>query len=180
MKFFLSFITVLLLMHSSVNSQSGTAGTKPYGSPDDIAYAEDVWEAMTGLRLAGENQLHGRFYPGSEPHGYVLETFDTKMSIQGTERRVLIKRNYGPEGVAPETVAVSPEGHLESVTVMIKRDSGYDTQNLDWFWVKYLPGGAVAKDTMGVSQAGRLHKGSDLGCIACHSAAPGGDYLFTR
>ena len=27
-------------------------------------------------------------------------------------------------------------------------------------------------------QAGRIAKGADQGCIACHQSAPGGDYLY--
>ena len=59
---------------------------------------------------------------------------------------------------------------------MYKRP-GYDPENQDWFWVKYLPDGALDKNPAGMSLAGRVAKGADQGCIACHSGEE--DYLFT-
>ena len=62
-----------------------------------------------------------------------------------------------------------------------QRESGYDSDNEDWFWAKYMPDGSLAvKSKMGmkIRLAGRVAKGKSEGCIACHHGAPGGDYVF--
>jgi len=48
----------------------------------------------------------------------------------------------------------------------------YDSDNKDWYWVKYTPEGEAAM--MGdVKLAGKVK-----GCINCHKSAKGGDYIF--
>ena len=56
--------------------------------------------------------------------------------------------------------------------------AGYDTANKNWFWAKYLPDGSLDKNPKDMELAGRVAKGAEMGCIACHSAAPGDDYLY--
>ncbi len=63
---------------------------------------------------------------------------------------------------------------------MFKRKKGYDSDNQDWFWVKYTPDGNLHKNPMGIPLAGRVAKGMEKGCIACHSGADGGDFLFNN
>ena len=60
------------------------------------------------------------------------------------------------------------------------REAGYDDDNENWFWAKYLPDGSLDKNPKGMELAGRVAKGADMGCIACHSAAPGDDYLYVN
>ena len=68
---------------------------------------------------------------------------------------------------------------MEAVTVMFKREAGYDPENKDWFWVKYAPDGSIMKNPKAMSLAGRVAKGNmKQGCIACHRAAPGGDMVY--
>ena len=55
------------------------------------------------------------------------------------------------------------------------RDAGYDPENKDWFWAKYLPSGELDKNPNGMQLAGRVAKGAEVGCIACHTAAGGED-----
>ena len=62
---------------------------------------------------------------------------------------------------------------------MYKRN-GYDRDNNDWFWVKFLPDGSLDSNPEGVKLAGRVAKGMSAGCIACHKAAPGGDLVFNN
>jgi len=75
------------------------------------------------------------------------------------------------------TVAIA-EKELAAVTVMVQREDGYDSDNMNWFWVKYGPDGAISENDMKMAMAGRVAKGMDMGCIACHKASPDGDYLF--
>ena len=71
---------------------------------------------------------------------------------------------------------MDPAKHLGAITVMFRREAGYDDDNADWFWAKFLPDGSLDKNAMGGSLAGRVAKGMDTGCIACHSGED--DYVF--
>ncbi|MDA0241313.1 MAG: cytochrome P460 family protein, partial [Proteobacteria bacterium] len=117
-------------------------------------------------------------YEGSEPHGFVLETIDASLVLDGRKGRIVVKRNYGPKDVDVEAVEENRAKHLAAVTVMFKREKGYDLGNLDWFWAKYKKDGSIDTNPKGVMLVGRVAKGTDGGCIACHKAAPGDDLVF--
>ncbi len=61
---------------------------------------------------------------------------------------------------------------------MFKREKGYDTENKDWFWVKYKPNGSLHMNPKKMKLAGRIARGADKGCIACHKGADGDDMVF--
>ena len=149
----------------------------PFGTEADADYAALLWQAMEQLNLAGDNMMHAFPYDGVAPHGMMLETFYTKATINGHTGDLLVKRNYGPEGVTSDEVLSDPGKHLGAYTVMFRREAGYDADNQDWFWVKYLPDGSLDKNPKGMQLAGRVAKGADVGCIACHSGED--DYIFT-
>ncbi|MCW9035305.1 MAG: cytochrome P460 family protein [Alphaproteobacteria bacterium] len=150
----------------------------PFGGKDSTKYASDLWMVMEKSSLVGPNAIMSTPYEGQEPHGAFLDTIDTKVTVNGHSGFLIIKRNYGGEGVSKEDVAEKPNKFLGAVTVMFKREKGYDTENKDWFYVKYDPKGGIMKNPKGAALAGRVAKGMDQGCIACHMAAPGGDYVF--
>lgn len=58
---------------------------------------------------------------------------------------------------------------------MFKRETGYDRENLDWFWAKYMPDGSLDKNPKGRKLAGRIGKDGSGGCIVCHKAIGGSD-----
>ncbi len=70
-------------------------------------------------------------------------------------------------------------GDLMAVTVM-QKVRGYDPEDKDWFWVKFDPSGGVMKNPKGMSLAGRVAKGMNKGCIACHGNAGGEDFMFVN
>ena len=158
------------------------AQTPPFGQEEDTAYAAKVWEAMEaqGLgSLGADNAIRSFPYEGAEPHGFLLETFYSNATIDGHTGALVVKRNYGPEGVEVDQVQSNPTQHFAAVTIMFKRESGYDDENADWFWAKYLPDGTLDTNPAGLQLAGRVAKGNDeAGCIACHAGA-GEDMLFT-
>ncbi|WP_372885081.1 hypothetical protein [Shimia sp.] len=149
----------------------------PFGTEDDAAYAARLWAVMDEMNLVGEGMIRAFPYDGVAPHGMMLETFYTSATVDGHSGDLLVKRNYGPEGVTSDAVLQDPDKHLGAVTVMFRRESGYDADNQDWFWVKYLPDGSLDKNPKGMRLAGRVAKGADAGCIACHSGEA--DYVFT-
>jgi len=151
----------------------------PFGTPHDVGFAGQVWGAMLDANLAGPNAIHARPYEGTDPHGMMLETFYSKATIDGHTGDLIVKNNYGPAGVTEEQVQNEPGKHLAAITVMFRREAGYDSDNQDWFWAKFLPDGTLDKNGKGMALAGRVAKGLDQGCIACHTAAGGDDYLFT-
>ncbi len=150
----------------------------PFGSDADAAYAAQLWAVMEDMNLAGDNMLRSYPYAGIEPHGLMLETLYTTATVAGHTGDLVVKRNYGPEGVTANEVLADPDKHLGAVTVMFRREAGFDADNADWFWVKYLPDGSLDKNARGMRLAGKVAKGMDAGCIACHAGA-GDDMLFT-
>lgn len=158
-------------------SLPAAAQNMPFGNPEDTDYAALLWNVMVESRLAGDNAVLSTPYDGSPPHGKMLETFYTTATIGDYTGRLVIKRNYGPEGVEADQILAEPGKHLGSITVMFQREAGYDADNANWFWVKYLPDGTLDKNPKGMALAGRVAKGASKGCIACHSLA--GDYLYT-
>ncbi len=151
----------------------------PFGNEDDIEYAKALWEIMVQKDLAGDNAIRTIPYDGVDPHGKMLETFFTNATLNGHKGLLIIKRNFGPEGVEADAVLANPDKHLGAITVMFQREKGYDEDNQNWFWVKYLPDGSLDKNAKGVALAGKVAKGADKGCIACHADAPGDDFIFT-
>jgi len=152
----------------------------PFGGDDDTGYAAKLWTAMVDGGLVGEGAITSAPYTGVHPHGAILDTLDAHATVDGKRNTVIIKRNYGGDGVNKQVVANDPAKWLKAVTVMYKRP-GYDADNKDWFWVKYAPDGSVLKNPKGMFLAGRVAKGvTGAGCIACHTAAPGGDMVFNH
>lgn len=149
----------------------------PFGTDTDAAYAANLWKVMAEMNLIGDNMVRSFPYEGVDPHGKMLETFYTSATIDGHTGDLLVKRNYGPEGVTTDQVLADPGKHLGAVTVMFRREKGYDDDNQNWFWVKFLPDGSLDKNPKGMLLAGRVAKGADVGCIACHSGED--DYIFT-
>jgi len=169
MKILLS-LTVLLM------SLSGYAADKsmmkaPFGNPDDVTYANALWNEMN---KSGLNKMPATLYVGGPPHGKVREVLEGK--ING--KRVIVKRNYGGEGVSVKSVTGNRSKYLKAITVMAKREAGYDSDNNDWFWAKYKPDGKLHTNPKGMLLAGRVAKGMKVGCIACHKSASGNDLVF--
>ena len=148
-----------------------------FGTDHDTEYANLLWAVMNASNLAGPNSIQTYPYEGIAPHGMMLQTFYTTATINGHTGDLIVKRNYGPEGVTEDEVLMDPAKHLGAITVMFRREAGYDDDNQDWFWAKFLPDGSLDKNAGGMELAGRVAKGADVGCIACHSGVD--DYVFT-
>ncbi len=154
----------------------------PMGSPTDVADARHLWAAMKDAGLVGPGAVELTPYKGTPPHGAVLETTHRDLTVNGHRGLVIVKRNYRGPDVSVANVEANPDKYLKSVTVMYKREPGYDPDDKDWFWAKYKPDGSLyAKKKMGmeIKLAGRVAKGKPQGCIACHRGAPGGDFVFS-
>ena len=146
-------------------------GQAAFGTDEDLEYAAQLWAALEEAHFVGQGVIHGTFYEGAEPHGFVLETLFADITVNGMTAPAIIKRNYGPAGVTVEEVDVAPNDHLAAITVMYQRP-GFNADTNDWFWVKWLPDGTL--DLAGETQMA----GNVGGCIGCHQNAPGNDWIF--
>jgi len=152
----------------------------PFAGPGSTRYAAQLWSALVSAQLAGPGAVNGTPYKGQPPHGAILDTVDTTLTVNGHSGPVIIKRNFGGPGVSKQAVAQNPAKYLKAVTVMYKREKGYDPVDKDWFWAKFKPNGALHTNPKGMKLAGRVAKGKPAGCIACHKGAPGGDFVFNH
>lgn len=152
----------------------------PFSGPDSVSYSQDLWAALGSANLVGADSNNPAPYKGVHPHGAILTTATSSVTVDGHEGTVFVKKNYGGEGVSTDSVASDPAKYLKAVTVMFKREAGYDADNQDWFWAKFTPDGNLHKNDKGMQLAGRVAKGKPAGCISCHVAAPGGDYIYTN
>lgn len=99
-------------------------GDMAFGTEEDIAYAELLWDLMEAERLAGPDMIRAFPYEGLEPHGLMLETFYAEGTINDHTGDLVVKRNFGPEGVSVDEVLSDPDGHLGAYTVMFRREAG--------------------------------------------------------
>ena len=58
-----------------------------FGGQEDQTYAAALWQTMLERELAGETAIQAFPYPGTDPHGMMLETFYTEATIDGHSRR---------------------------------------------------------------------------------------------
>ncbi|MDC1528901.1 hypothetical protein N8600_07620 [Gammaproteobacteria bacterium] len=177
MKIIKTFIALPLhfaLLFSLLSLLSNTALSQPapFGNQDDIAFGDALWDALVTARLAGDDSIMARPYEGTQPHGNKLVTLESDVTVNGISADVIIKHNYGGEGSSIEAVSNDPDKFLMATTVMFRRP-GFDADNQDWFWAKYLPDGSYDR-----APDGNPLVGKGPGCIACHTAAPGGDMVY--
>ena len=145
----------------------------PFGNAEDVNYSKKLWAKMEAKDL---NSTPANLYVGGPPHGPVREVLEA--IIDG--KRVIVKRNFGGEGVSVKSVSQNRAAFLKAITVMAKREDGYDPENGDWFWVKYKPDGSLHTNAKGMKLAGKVAKGMDKGCIFCHQSASGNDLVFVH
>ncbi len=169
----------LALFSLALATGSAHAADAPFGTEADITYAKTLWQALEKGHYVGDNAIRVRPYQGMEPHGAILETLDGPIPLTDATSNVLVKKNFGGEGASVDSVGNTPGKFLKSITVMLRRDQ-YDPEHDNWYYVKYDPEGGVMKNPKGIALAGKVGKGSNQGCIACHKNAPGGDYVFNN
>jgi len=166
-----------LLIGSMISFAHADSHGAPFGGTEDQMFGKKLWNSLVRNNLVGNNRFMSRPYQGQHPHGAILDTMEGTLTIDGQEGAVIVKHNYGGEGVSIDAVANDPDAYLGAVTVMFQRD-GYDSDNNDWFWAKYLPDGSFDTNAKDMKLVGRVAKGMSQGCIACHSGAPGNDLVF--
>lgn len=160
---FLSFIVLALGFVYVGNSISGDASE----------HAAELWSSMQDAKYQDNWALwpgKGKLYKGTHPHGALLTTYTNEIAANALKAGVkempkgsiIIKENY------------MPDAKLGAITVMEKTGDGKD----DYFWVKYMPDGTIAKKD--VEKDGKKMSvtlaGTPKGCIGCHVASTSGIY----
>ena len=145
----------------------------PFGGPDDVSRATSLWRGtLQNYKSWPAYPGKSGWQPGKSPHGKVLRYYINATAASNPAHpgygSIIVKENYMKEN-----------GPLMAVTVM-QKIRGYDKDDADWFWVKYSAKGDVMTNPKGMKLAGRVAKGMPQGCIACHSNAGGGDFLFVN
>lgn len=172
----LALASGLVVAAASITADRSTAQMAPFGGDKDVAYAKELWQLMESSRLVGADAIRVRPFEGNEPHGAIQEVLATTATIKGHTGRLLVKRNHvGKKGLTVAEVYDDPTKYLAAITVMFKREKGYDSDNQNWFWAKFKPDGSLDKNPKGTMLAGRVAKGADKGCIFCHTASGGAD-----
>lgn len=179
-------LLALLPLLAVASCQGAGSLDPPMGRPGAVAYAAALWSSMVEARLVGPQAKKLKpFFGGAKPHGMFLEIAFQDLNVRGHRGYLVVKKNYDGPGVSRAAVEADRGRYLSSITVMFKREAGYDTDNQNWFWVKYRPDGTLFAKKMGgreVALAGRIEKGrtpeESRGCIFCHRSAGGGDYIF--
>jgi len=182
--YLLGFILFTVIIMTACRSDIKTIPN--FSSKQDILYARQLWKAMENNQLVGTQAKPLKpFFGGAKPHGMILEIYSNPLVVGQHSGFLVLKRNYNGDGVSVKNVSKNRSKYLSSITIMYQRESGYDQDNLNFFWAKYKPNGTLfTKEMMGTTLqlAGRLMKGASpeqsKGCIYCHSSAGGGDYIF--
>ena len=164
-----SAVVALTLSMSGCSAMKGMMGIQ-FGEDDDVAYGDKLWKEM---QSKGFNTVESNLTVGTVPHGNILEVIEGK--IDG--KTVIVKRNYRGKGLTIDEVKKDRAKYLKAITVMAKREKGYDDANQNWFWVKYQPNGTYFNKMGMIPMVGRVAKGKEIGCIKCHSQSP--NYRFT-
>ncbi len=149
----------------------------PFGSHNDISFAKKLWSKMAMMGYVGKHSITTMPYIGKPPHGKVLSVIEGKIKVDGFMGDLIIKKNFRGGGLSVEDVINHPKKYLASITVMFRK-KGFDPADKDWFWVKYKPNGEIMANPKGMRLAGKVAKGMPTGCISCHKAAPGGDFVY--
>ncbi len=177
---------VATVMLTGLSAAAFAQDAPPFGTPEDVDFANRLWQQLANARMVGPDALSATTYQGGTGlHTETLITLQSKVMVNGSEGFAIVKKNFvGADGAAAteEQVFEDPQKYLRVHTVMYQREVGYDPENQDWFWVVYAPNGNVVVNPLGLSMAGQIVKTgmeeAPFNCIACHTGAPGDDLVF--
>ena len=161
-----ALISVAFLLQYLVGTSGAAAQERAARS-----YEAKLWDWLQSAQYKNWAPVPGKSgdaYPGESPHGAFLKMYLNRTAAGDTKNlptgSILIKENYGKD-----------KKTLMAVTIMY-RSKGYDPEHGDWYWVKYMPDGTVAKAPL---EKGSMRlAGKVKGCIMCHSGADGKDFAF--
>lgn len=204
------FLLVIFLLHFLSSCSSGPevkeAARPPFGTEEDIAFAQKLWAALLKNRFLGANAIETsqqRITPiPDSPHQQWIRTLRFELELNRHRGHFFMAKNYAPPKLSQEEEVaqrrekkkrkaqeksqridkyadVRAAKSLTSITVMFRREPGYDPDHQDWFWAQFAPNGQLQTNPQGRALAGRVAKGKSVSCIACHQGAPNRDYTYS-
>jgi hypothetical protein len=170
---------VFLLLRQSISAQEGSGSsraappraTRPQ-TPDEFFASfwkhlnkpenpYKKWESLPGKKGLRE---------GAAPHGEFVGTYANKTASGDPKAlpygSILVTENYDKD-----------KRTLKDITVMY-RSKGADAQHGDWYWLKYLPDGSIARTSE--KEGKKPIAGKVASCIDCHSKAAGKDLVYVN
>jgi hypothetical protein len=118
------------------------------------------WPAVSGVKESADV---------SSPHGEFAKFYANKLAKDDAALpygAIFVAENYGED-----------QNTLVDISVMY-RVKGADPQHYDWYWMKYLPSGAIGRTP--ASAGNKAMAGRISSCINCHSKAAGSDFVFSN
>ena len=168
-KYTVTLFIVICILFSPLTAQEMNLGEPDIGKKEDLENAREHWERLEEKNVVGQNMIRSRPYHGSAKmnHGTVQTLLESKVKMNGHEGTVVVLHNY--ETPTPEhlgDIFINPNKYLMAVSVMYKREQGFDEENADWFWALYNNNGMVfRKMTNGLGLVGRAEKYVNLSLI---------------
>lgn len=145
----------------------------PALAQDDAEFAAALWSALAAERMVGDNAITIAPYPREgQAHADLVATLESVITVNGITGHAIAKRSYGAEGATRALIMADQAAYITNVTVMFKRENGYDADNGDWFWAMFMPDGMVGQ------MEGNVLAGKVGMCSSCHNEAPGGDQIY--
>lgn len=157
----------------------------PFGNDEEIVEAEELFSQAQDQDYSKMVDSDWQLFPNTTnpttsnaPHGagfasiFVNDTFTNSADKSDPDvGSVIIKHNLNSENL----------DDLDSITMMVKREDGYDPAHHNWFWAKLDPQGNVSANPTGMMLAGRVGTtdGEGAGCLGCHQADPT-DFIITE
>ncbi|HVC93115.1 MAG TPA: cytochrome P460 family protein [Pirellulales bacterium] len=175
-------VTLLFVLSSSAWPQgSGSSRTTPPAKPRPKTPADfhrEFWQFLTRGKnpykkwTAWPESAEPR--AGEAPHGAFVKTYANAIAIKDTAAlahgSILVQEELDED-----------QKTLKSVSVMY-RVKGTDPDHFDWYWLRYLPDGTVAKQPgkQPANQGGKPIAGKVASCIECHAKAGGDDLVHSN
>ncbi|MBD3182454.1 hypothetical protein GF312_09195 [Candidatus Poribacteria bacterium] len=158
------FIILPFFSGKTLNSAIGSEekANMLFGGEDDVDFAKKMWKSIKGYQ---DWLIKSDILPGKS-HGPFVRVYYNMVSADEKNYHAIVKDN------------LDSNKELTAVALMVQREDGYDPENDNWFWVKYETDGSISKNDKGLALAGKVAKGMDMGCIACHKGAADKDYIF--
>ena len=130
----LSVFGAVVVLTASVSSCAQLMGqdAAPFGGPDSAAFADALWAELLDANLVGPDAVRPFPYEGGAPHGAVLATMESTLTVDGITGAVIVKKNYTADGGTVASVSNDPM-QQHDVTVMFAREDGYDADDNNWF-----------------------------------------------
>ena len=159
----LTLALTALLVFTLATCASTDAGKTPVADFADY----QSWTKINTETITGDiSAMLGSAHEGNKGFRevYVNETGEAaalgNAAYPFPEGTIVVKESYKDAG--------GSKGSLANLTIMVKRDGGYDSDNGDW---EYL----MASPAKAVQMQGKLGM-----CIDCHAAAYDSDFVFTK